>query len=86
MLNRMINLGDKVRDKVSGLEGTVVSKVEYLNGCVQYGVQPKFKKGATELPTWNIDSTQLEIVGKKIVVKKKGTGGALIKTKYFGNH
>ncbi len=72
----MIKLGDKVRDTISGLVGTAVSRTEYLNGCVQYGVQPKFKKDGTELPTWNIDGEQLEVVGKKkIKTKREPNGG-----------
>ena len=69
-------LGKKVRDLVSGLEGTAVSKTEFLNGCVQYGVQPKMKKGGTEINTWNIDEEQLEIISnKKIKIVKKPVGG-----------
>lgn len=71
----MINLGDKVKDKVSGLVGTVVHRTEYLNGCVQYGVQPKLKAKETEIATWSIDEKQLEIVGKPCRVKKSRTGG-----------
>jgi len=72
----MINLGDKVKDKVTGLVGIAVSKIEYLNGCVQYGVSPKVKKDSTELLTWNIDEEQLESLEKKRVkIKKSPTGG-----------
>jgi len=71
----MINLGDKVRDKVSGLIGTVTSRIEYLNGCIQYGIQPKVKKDATEIITWNIDENQLEKIGKTVKVKKPKTNG-----------
>lgn len=31
-----VQLGDKVIDQISGFTGTVISKVEYLNGCVQF--------------------------------------------------
>lgn len=70
----MIELGEKVRDKISGVEGVAVSRTQFLNGCIQYGVCPKAKKGATEIPIWNIDQQQLEVVekkGKKLVIKKK---------------
>ena len=72
----MINLGDIVVDRVSGLEGTAVSRTEYLNGCVHYAIMPKLKKGATEMPSWNIDEAQLSVVKKKaVVVKKANVGG-----------
>jgi len=72
----MFILGDKVKDKVSGLIGIAVSRIEYLNGCIQYGITAKLKKGEDEIKTWNIDEEQLETVKKKIVkVKKTPTGG-----------
>lgn len=36
-----IELGDKVEDRVTGLVGIAVARVEYLNGCVQFCVQPR---------------------------------------------
>jgi len=71
----MIELGNKVRDKVSGLEGIAVSRLEHLNGCVQYSVTSKLKKGETEINTWNIDEPNLEVVSKGVKIKKKPTGG-----------
>ena len=72
----MIILGDKVRDKVSGLEGIAVTRLEYMNGCVQYTVTAKIKKGETEIASWNIDQEQLEVMSeKKVKVKRKPTGG-----------
>ena len=38
----MILLGSKVKDKVTGFEGIAVSRIEYLSGCVQYGVRPRY--------------------------------------------
>lgn len=78
----MIKLGDKVKDTTSGLVGIVVSKTEYLNGCIQFAVQPPYKKGATEIPVWNVDERILIIVKKKVsIVKKKRTGGLTRKIK-----
>lgn len=76
----MIHLGDKVSDRVSGLVGTAVSRTEWLNGCIQYGVQPKMKKGGTEIATWNIDQAQLSLIVKKVVkVKRRRTGGPSVR-------
>ena len=73
-------LGSVVKDRVSGLVGTATSRTEYMNGCVQYAVQTKHIKGATEIPSWNIDEAQLELVEKK-KVKKKRTGGPMTKVR-----
>ena len=32
-------LGQRVRDKISGYEGVVVARTEWLWGCVRYGVR-----------------------------------------------
>ena len=79
----MIKLGTQVKDNVSGLIGTAVSRTEWLNGCVQYGIQPKIKKGATEIPTWNVDHSQLTPLKKQpVVVKRKRTGGPTLKVMF----
>lgn len=69
-----IKLGSKVKDVVSGLEGIVTGKAEYLNGCIQYCVQPKIKNGAMVDSQW-IDISQLEITGEGVIVKPKDNGG-----------
>ena len=79
----MIELGSKVRDTISGLVGIVTVRKEFLNGCIQYTVEPKMKKGGTEIPCWNIDDQQLEVLcgpdGEKIKKKKKSLGGPMTK-------
>ena len=75
----MIKLGMKVRDRISGLVGIATSRTEFLNGCIQFVVQPKMKKGATEIPSWNIDEKQLEAVDKPVRVKKTRDGGPMRK-------
>lgn len=71
----MIELGDKVKDVISGMVGVVISRTQYINGCIQYGVQPPFKTGATEMPSWNVDEKQLTIISKKVNIKKKSKPG-----------
>jgi hypothetical protein len=80
----MIKLGQKVKDKVTDFTGIAVSRIEFLNGCVQVEVMPKAskpKKGeAQTYPDGKfIDEEQLEIVkGKKsLKTKKKDTGGGI---------
>ena len=73
----MIKLGDKVKDKVSGLIGIAVEKREYLNGCIQYVVQPKIAKDNKMADAWSMDQEQLESLEKKVKVKKSNTGGPM---------
>lgn len=37
----MIQLGDYVEDTVTGLKGYAICRLEYLNGCVRFSIQPK---------------------------------------------
>ena len=79
-----IKLGDKVKDKVTGLEGIATCRTEFLNGCIQIELTPRIKKGESidKAIGIGIDLVQLERMGnglnapkKKIV--KKDTGGRM---------
>jgi len=49
----MIQLGQKVRDRLTKFEGVVVGRVEYLTGCAQVLVQPDVDdKGAWVESRW----------------------------------
>lgn len=71
-----INLGSIVRCKVTGFKGTAIARLEYLNGCVQYGIKPVVDKKTGKMEDAQyIDSQQLEVVGVGISVKPERTGG-----------
>ncbi len=36
-----LNLGTTICDKITGFEGVITGRVEYLTGCVQYLLTPK---------------------------------------------
>ena len=73
----MINLGDLVKDKVTGFIGTAVSKIEYITGCIQFGVLPKMGKDK-KYPECNyIDDERLVIIKTKEQIKTKITGGEM---------
>lgn len=63
----VIKCGDKVRDKLTGLEGVVVSIRVLLNGCVQFGIQPKDAEGKTHPDSWFIDWQTLELLEEQVV-------------------
>lgn len=64
-MKREIELGDKVKDLITGFEGIAVAKTEFINGCVQFSVAKQLKKGEIGEPC--IDSKSLRIVKKKAV-------------------
>jgi hypothetical protein len=73
--DEMIKLGDIVQDRISGFKGTVIAKVEYLNGCIQFCVKPKTGKDGKMIEGEYIDMEQLEVVGQLFPNKAKKNGG-----------
>jgi hypothetical protein len=75
MSEKEIQLGNTVRDKVSGLIGIASSRVEHLNGCVQIAVRPKVTSDNKMPDAWYIDIETLEYVDDGITVGQRPGGG-----------
>ena len=57
-----IKLGQRVRDRLTGLEGTVISRTEFLYGCVRVGIQPlEVKDGKPVDSSW-VDEPQCDVI------------------------
>ena len=89
----MIELGDKVKDRVSGVTGIVTSIHDFLYGCRRISVQQALTKGAKYEDALTFDEPQLKLVkagayqveedlpetgGPRAVPKSKTTGGSRI--------
>ena len=70
-----IELGQKVRDKISGMEGIAVSRTEWMHGCVRVGVQPQELKDGVPLDIQVFDEPQLQVVKDTPAPKVKAKGG-----------
>jgi len=58
----MFHLGDQVRCSITGFEGVVVAKAQWLNGCQKLGVQStELKDGQVRAIEW-FDEQQVEMV------------------------
>jgi len=69
------DLGSRVRDKITGYVGTIVARIEYLNGCKRYSVQAKVKDEKIPEPEW-LDEQQLELIEEpEEAIKQDSTGG-----------
>jgi len=73
-----IQLGDEVRDPVSGHKGIAIAITSYMNGCDRVCVSGKLK--GEKIPEFHFDEPQLEVIKrKKIKVERdeirKKTGG-----------
>ncbi len=65
MINLGINLGDKVKDKVTGFTGIAIGRTTWLHGCDRYVVQPIVGKDGKLPENQVFDELQLEVVSKK---------------------
>jgi hypothetical protein len=61
-----IKLGCIAVEQSSGVEGTVVSKLEAFNGNVQYAIQPKTGKDNKLPDAWNFDAALVKFKAKGI--------------------
>lgn len=75
-----LELGDRVRDKITGYAGTITGICDYITGCRQMLVQPEVPFGGTisEMPkaAW-IDEDRLERTGAdrlELAVARAGFG------------
>lgn len=66
-----ITLGSKVRDVVSGFEGIVTARYEFLYGCTRYNVQPRVGDDGKGAEPQCFDEPQLELI-ESGVVKRGG--------------
>lgn len=76
----MAQLGDRVRDRITGFEGIVISTIYYLTGCSQHGVKPTTLKDGIPQDAVYLDVHRVEVVkGGKIkmgeVTNTKDPGG-----------
>lgn len=73
-----IELGWTVRDRITGLEGVVMGRSEYLTGCAHVGILPRALKadGTSHEYQW-IDETRCEILPKfkPVVLREHVSGG-----------
>ena len=71
-------LGVKARDIITGFEGVIVCRNQWLTNCNQYALQPvKLKDGKVMDKYW-IDEPQMELIKIKVeepVKQKRDTGG-----------
>lgn len=64
-----VELGDRVKDPISGLVGIVICMTYWLNGCTRVIVQPEGLKDGSPIKDAAFDDTHLEIVDKQVFAR-----------------
>lgn len=66
-----IELGDEVKEKVTGYTGVVIAKTEWLTGCARYAIQPKMNKDGKIPEARDFDGAAISIIKKgKVKIKQ----------------
>ncbi len=63
----MVDVGDGVKDIITGLTGIAVCRCEWLYGCVRVGVQPCIADKGKVPDIVYVDEPQLEVVKRDAV-------------------
>ena len=65
-------IGEILRDKITGFNGVVMVRSEYYTGCTQYGLLPRNLDDKGKISDWEwIDEIRLETLGEKINVSRE---------------
>jgi hypothetical protein len=67
------SIGDRVKDVLTDLEGTVVTQAHYLSGCNHYGIQPNAIKDGALVNPQHVDENRL-VKAKKVKLSKSPKG------------
>ena len=72
----MINLGDTVKDSISGFTGIATARSKFLHGCIRIFVEPnKLTKDGTTIDGKWFDEPQLTVTKKSKAAKVKPAHG-----------
>jgi len=69
-MNYRFKLGQKARDIVTGIEGIIVGRSEWITGCTTYGIVPKAEDGKRKDAEW-FDEMRLELIDSESIFDKR---------------
>lgn len=73
-MQHKFQLGQRIKDLVSGITGITTSRIEYLNGCWQYSIRLPYKDGDSKLAeSYWFDQDQLVLIDNGILEEKGKT-------------
>lgn len=73
--NFKFELGDKAKDMITGFEGIIVYRTQWLHNCNVYGLKSQKLKDDKPMDNSQFDEPQLELVKEKVIEKSRKTGG-----------
>lgn len=74
-MSKEIELGDVVRDKITGFTGVAIGRTKWIHGCERITIQPQELKEGKPIDSHTFDLPQLELVTKAVAETTGKTGG-----------
>ena len=77
MGNFKFELGDKLKDLITGFEGIVIGRTEWITGCNIYGIKSQILKDGLPTESQWLDDNKIVKVddGLNIIKGEEPTGG-----------
>jgi hypothetical protein len=70
-----VNIGDRVKDSITGLEGIVMARTVWMYGCVRLLVQPQVHTAGKAAEPFTCDEPQLVVVERGAIQPAAAAGG-----------
>lgn len=69
-----VELGDVLKDTITGYEGVCVARAQYLTGCNQVALSPKVKDGGEPQSNWFDIERVVVVTTGEVTVTPRQTG------------
>jgi hypothetical protein len=77
-MSSKIELGDVVRDSITGFQGVVIGTTQWIHGCIRLTIQPQELKDGRPIEVGTFDEPQLVLVTKAAIARgNPKTGGPI---------
>lgn len=70
----VIQLGDRVKDTISGISGIVIGKTDWLYGCRRIQIQPEESKDGKPADSFSVDEPQCKLVKAGVIARAVPAG------------
>lgn len=74
-MGKRIELGWKVKDKISGYEGIVIGRTEWLHGCTRVTIQAQELKDGKPIDSCTFDEPQLDVLTAQSIMGRVTNAG-----------
>lgn len=67
-------MGLPARDTITGFQGVITSRTQFINGCNRYGIEPKMDKDGKLPEVHAFDEARIELIEGKVFKDERVAG------------